>query len=109
MATSSPYSTWPAKYLLIIAVLIVKFIIKVAAVAIAAPISPRQGISRIFSATFKIPQIPCIRNGICTFPMLARVDPTAMNGANMVLPRRRISNGTYARRKSSVNNTVMIY
>jgi hypothetical protein len=39
------------------AVFIPKFAIKVAAVAIAAPIIPKWGINRILSVTFKMPQI----------------------------------------------------
>ena len=81
---------------------IVELAIMVTAVARAAPFIPRTGTSKILSITFNTPQTALMRKGICTFPMLDSVPPTAEKDAPIVYPRSNISSGTYATRYFSV-------
>ena len=81
----------------------------VAAVARAAPFIPRVGMSRIFNTTFNIAQTALMRKGICTFPMLDSVAPTAPKDAPIAYPGSSISSGTYDTRYSSVKRRAMIY
>jgi len=94
---------------LISPILKTQFIIKDIAVAIAAPRIPRIGINRILRRTFRIAQNALILKGICTFPILASVAPIAINGENMVYPRRRMSKEGKAKRNSLVNKNIIRY
>ena len=60
---------------------ITKLTIIVTVVARAAPFIPKMGMSRIFRIIFNTAQMPLMRKGILTFPMLDRVAPTAPKDA----------------------------
>ena len=98
----------PDKYRLITIMVIAKSATKVIVVAIAAPATPKEGISKIFRIISNATQTAPIRKIICTFPMLERVAPTAIKDAPMANPGSKINSGRYDARNNSPNkNEIM--
>ena len=78
--------------------------IKEVDVAIAAPVIPYLGIIKILSTTFISAHINDILNMTFTFPIPGRVPLIEEMGPYIKLPTNRINRGSYADRKSSLNN-----